>query len=296
MGLANFIIKGRSQAVMVVSVFALLAFVLPPLIVVSGAALSLVALRNALSMTIAVVFLSLTVCTAVTWISGLSLMGLGPIAFWLMIVVVAEVLRCSRNLAVAILAGLLVVAVIVLLFFAWVPQPEQMWQDFIVKLLQMTDLGLPTVSVAQIALWAKLMTGALAAMGLITVVVSVLIGRWWQARLLESDGFQHEFHQLRLGRVLTIIALVLLILAVVIDSALWVALSALALVVYLFQGLAVIHAFVGQQASNKAWTIVLFYVMLVIFQQLVLLVSIVGIIDAWVDSRRRWLKIKPAKV
>lgn len=292
MGLAQFVIKGRSQAVLVISVFALLAFILLPLapvfLVLSFAALALVTLRNELSTTLSVVVLSVAVCVAITWTAGVPSIGMGPVGFWFMVVLVAEVLRRSNNLALAILTGLVIVVLMVLACFILVPDPVQMWYELIIQFVQTTGLDLPGLSDQQIKLWAKLMTGGLATTGLILIVVSVLFGRWWQARLVESDGFRQEFHQLRLGRVLTVIAVGLLVLSVVTDSALLVALSAPTLVVYLFQGLAVIHAFVRQQ-TNSSWSIAIVYVLLILFQQLVLLISLMGIVDAWLDSRRRWL-------
>lgn len=294
--LGKFIAKGRSQAILVISTSGLLAFVLfpiaPLLLLLSCAALVLVALRNNAQFALTVFAISLAVSGGIPWLFGLELLGLGPAAMWLMVLLSAQAFRRSGNLALAIFAALVIVVLAVLLFIVWVRNPVQWWQPWIVKFIELAKMG--SVTTQQVHLMAKLLTGAFAATSLIVIVASLLVGVWWQSRLQNSGQFRRDFQQLRLGKVLSIVAALLLATAIFTDSALFIALSAPTLVVYMFQGLAVIHAFAGQQAGSS-WWLITFYIFLILFRQLVILVSLMGIVDAWLDSRRRWLKHKPGQ-
>ena len=294
--LGKFITKGRSQAILVISTSGLLAFVLfplaPVLLLLSCATLVLVVLRNNTQYALTVLVIALAVSAGIPWLVGLEPLGLGLGAMWLMVFLSAQAFRRSGNLAIAVFAALVTVVLAVLLFVIWVRNPIEWWQPWVVKFIELADIE--SVAVDQIRAIAKLLTGAFAATLLIVVVASLLVGVWWQSRLQNSGQFRRDFQQLRLGKVLSIVAALLLVAAIVTDSALFIALSAPTLVIYMFQGLAVIHAFAGQQAGNN-WWLVTFYIFLILFRQLVILVSLMGIVDAWLDSRRRWLKPKPSQ-
>jgi uncharacterized protein YybS (DUF2232 family) len=57
---------------------------------------------------------------------------------------------------------------------------------------------------------------------------------------------------------------------------------------YWFQGLALMHAFARARALNVL-AITLFYVILFLSVYAKLFLSVLGMVDAWVDGRRRWL-------
>jgi hypothetical protein len=291
-GLAQFILRGRSQAVMVISVFALLPLAIPvlaPLMIISGAALSLVALSHALNVTLTILGLACLFCAAVFLALGVVKVSYALLIFWIPILVSAEVLRRSKNLALAVLTVLLIVIAAVLIFFAIVPDPALLWTQLFDRLMQVPELAsqvqIPQQELGSIA---KKMTGFVASSFLMALTACLLIGRWWQGRLVNPGGFRREFLNLRLGRMLSVVAIGSIVVATFLKTQLSITLSAVLVTVYLFQGLAVFHAFVGNQPKSKIWLAV-FYMLLLLFREIVVMVSLWGLVDAWLDSRRRWL-------
>ena len=59
------------------------------------------------------------------------------------------------------------------------------------------------------------------------------------------------------------------------------------LVPYLFAGLAVIHALVAQAGRGRGWLMAI-YVLLAILPQSALLLAGGGLLDTWIDFRRRF--------
>jgi hypothetical protein len=112
----------------------------------------------------------------------------------------------------------------------------------------------------------------------------LLLGRWWQALLFNPGGFRPEFHQLRLGRPLALLALALFGAAVLSG---WPVLSNLVLVLgtlYSVQGIAVAHALVFKLRLSPAWLLLLYLFLVPLLSQLVMAL---GIADAWADFRTR---------
>lgn len=297
-GLARFVLRGPAQAVLVVSAFGLAGTLLPLLfpfaMVISGAALVLVALCNPPASTAAVVALSQLVVMAALWAAGLEAFSLVTLGLWVATAVCAEVYRRSDNLAMALLAAEVVVTLAVLALFAAVAEPSALWLEALDRLRGELGSGQSPVPLERLEQFSKLITGALATVMLIIIAVSQVIGGLWRSRLLDAGRFRREFHGLRLGRVLTLYAAVLVGAAVVRDSELLIALSAVAVAVYLFQGLAVVHAFAAAWSKSPGWLIA-FYVLLVVLEPFRSVVIVFGIADAWIDTRRRWLANGPAR-
>ena len=114
---------------------------------------------------------------------------------------------------------------------------------------------------------ARLMTGLVIAVSVLGVLLSVLLGRWWQALLYNPGGFGKEFRALRLDRRVAFGTLGVLLMVPLAGDALGslgIELMALAVVLYLLQGLAVIHAMVTGRGASLLWLVVL-YIALILF-------------------------------
>ncbi|MBN1378886.1 MAG: hypothetical protein JXA04_06595 [Gammaproteobacteria bacterium] len=289
-GLAQFVMRGRSQAVLVISVFALFGLPVWPLLVFSGAALTLVTLSNQLNVTLSVLAFAYLFCTFILVTVGAFEISFWLLVFWVLVLISAEVLRRSKNLALAMLVVLIVVSFGVLVFFAVVSEPIALWHEVLTQNKLVSEFAAQIGwTQEQIDLAAVRMTGIVAFWSLLVLMTSLLIGRWCQGRLVNPGGFRREFHNLRLGRILSIIAVLSVVVAEIFKTQLMIALSVVLVSVYLFQGLAVIHAFTADQTKRKLWLVV-FYILLLMFPQIVVMVSLWGIADAWLDSRRRWLE------
>jgi uncharacterized protein YybS (DUF2232 family) len=164
-----------------------------------------------------------------------------------------------------------------------------MWREIFTAQFSGVDSGLSADYATLVEQMSMSATGMSAVIFLSLTLSSLFVGRWWQLRTVEKGAFRREFCQLRMGRILAMLVLALIAVSRVYESSLLLALLAPLMAVYALQGLAIMHAFAGQQPEN-GWMIIVFYVLLVVFNQLLILISILGIADAWVDSRRRWLR------
>jgi hypothetical protein len=119
------------------------------------------------------------------------------------------------------------------------------------------------------------------------LMAALLLGYWWVTLAGAERRFAAEFRRLKLGRVLGLVATALLGLGLVLDVGVVQNLLPLALLGFVFQGLAVVHAW----AHAKRWHPALVapvYILLVTPPTVVLVVlalSALGLVDNWFDLR-----------
>jgi hypothetical protein len=298
--LANFILRGPSQAILVAVGAAVLAMMLPPLSIVSGAVIALVTLRSgprpgALAMLGSTAFVALLAYISL----GNMLPGLVFLALlWLPLWILGWVLRETRSLALAtVTAGMLgIIGVVVV--YAIVGDVSSWWQQVLMTLFEpaieagsaLADRAAVEAVVTDLS---RIMTGIAAAGMSLNALMCLYLARAWQAQLFNPGGFREEFHALRLGQGLAMLSLVfialsLLPLGVVSHMAGEIVIVILSL--YVLQGLALLHAIVAQRKLHIAWLVVLYLVMLFVLPQLMVLVAMMGLVDTWADFRRRLQK------
>ena len=281
--LAEFIMRGRMQATLVVAGCA----TLPLLYWLGAAAGSLVLLRRGLTDALGV--LSLGLLPALIWWlyaddprALLVLLGSSGLAL---------VLRASeswvRTLLVSVALGLVYS---VMLGAAFRPQIEGLSQE-IVKILPMAlgDLY-QQLSVDERARFASLiapvLTGLIAALLQIVSVLSLILGRYWQALLYNPGGFGREFRSIRIpvGPAMLLLALMVVGPNLGSQMALTVLFCSVPLV---FAGLALIHGLAAQKRLARFWLVGL-YVTLLLFMQLIYpLLVVLAIVDSLIDFRGR---------
>jgi hypothetical protein len=119
------------------------------------------------------------------------------------------------------------------------------------------------------------------------LVGTLLLAYWWFLVAARQRRFGQEFRRLAFGRVLGGIATALLVLALAFDFELVQNLAPLALLGFVLQGVAVVHAW----AHAKRWPpglVAPLYVLLLVPALNVLVVlplSLVGVVDNWFDLR-----------
>jgi len=121
----------------------------------------------------------------------------------------------------------------------------------------------------------------------VTLVICLIIARWWQAQLYNAGGFRLEFHALRLSPV-QVVGLMLVaasLLAMGPAFRLW---AWLPLVPMLFAGLALTHAMLTARGWG-GW-LGLFYAVLLLLPPIKQFLVVLAAMDGWLDFRRRWLK------
>ncbi len=295
--LATFILRGPSQAVLVTVGTAVLAMMLPPLSVLSGAAVALVTLCNGPRSGAMVMLGSTAFVALMAWLSlGNVLPGVVFLAvLWLPLWVLGWVLREMRSLALAITVTGVLGILGVLAIYAIVGDVSAWWQQILMAMFEpameasgpLADREMVEPILADLS---RVMTGIAAAGVSLNVLMCLFLARAWQAQLYNPGGFRSEFHALHLGQRLALvslgfIALWLLPLGVVSHMAGQIVIVILSL--YVIQGLALLHSIVAQRGLRVAWLVVLYLVMLFIMPHLVVLVAVMGLVDTWADFRRR---------
>ncbi|PHX42465.1 hypothetical protein AO284_08315 [Pseudomonas sp. NZIPFR-PS2] len=254
--------RGRVQATLVVAGCA----ALPLLYWLGAAAGCLVLLRRGLQDAIGV--LALGVVAALIWWLQLGepkvllvLLGSSSLAL---------VLRASeswvRTLLVSVALGLVFS---VLIDAAFRPQIEALSQE-IVKILPM--------ALGEIGLMAVMMQ--------IVSLLSLMLGRYWQALLYNPGGFGREFRSIRIPVGPAMLLLALMVVGPYFGShaALLVLFCSVPLV---FSGLALMHGLVAQKRLAKFWLVGMYVTMLVFMQLIYPLLVVLAIVDGLIDFRGR---------
>jgi len=281
--IAEFIMRGRMQATLVVAGCA----ALPLLYWLGAAAGSLVLLRRGLKDALGV--LALGILPALIW----WLYSDDPRALMVLLGSsgLALVLRASESWNRVLLVSIAMGSVFsVVLGAAYRPQIEMLSQE-LVKILPLAlgDLyqQLSVEERARLAaLIAPVLTGLIAALLQIVSVLSLIVGRYWQALLYNPGGFGREFRAIRipLGPAMLLLACMLLGPNFGPQLAMLTPLCSVPLV---FAGLALIHGLVAEKRLAKFWLVGL-YVTLLLFMQLIYpLLVVLAIVDSLIDFRGR---------
>ncbi|MDH5785793.1 MAG: DUF2232 domain-containing protein [Chromatiales bacterium] len=297
--LAAFVLKGRTQAVVVTVVMAILALLLPPFSYLSGAVVALVTLRYGIRAGLQLSLLA-SIAAALLLLSMQlppQLGGAFMLVLWLPVWVLATSLRRTASQArVVLLAALFGMMVLVGLLWA-LDDPAEWWLGVLRKLMEPMLTQLPTEDLSQVeaelVLLAAQMSGVMAAALMASLIACLLLGRWWQSLLFNPGGFGEEFRQIRLGR--TMAGAVLLIVVVHLLGQLADGLDglprdllALGQVAFALQGLSVVHGLAQGRNLHRGWLIGLYVLLLVVTGPLVLLLAMLGLLDSWFDFRGKF--------
>jgi|SaaInl4_150m_RNA_FD_contig_91_405908_length_2326_multi_3_in_0_out_0_2 hypothetical protein len=293
--LASFVMRGRSQAVMAICVLALLSLLLPPLSVISSAAVALVTLRRGLMDGLWVTLLGTAACALLALLVRMDVISVAgfTLLLWLPIWALALMLRSSRSLALTTTVALLFGLLVILVYHVEFNDPVAEWRRLLEPYLQgfnqaqTLETGQQKLLLDVLSRW---MTGLMAAGFFLQLVVSLLLARWWQSVLYYQGGFSREFHQLRLPRPLAVFtALVagVLLLDVGIGGPMLDYLAMLLITAYLLQGLALAHGIRAQLGVNPGWLFAMYIMLLIAVPHMVITLATVGVADAWLDLRSR---------
>lgn len=280
--LADFIMRGRMQAIVVVAG----AAALPMLFWLCAAAGSLVLLRRGLNDALGVLVWAVLPALA-WWYFGdprtlLVLSG----SFGLALLLRNQnawhrVMLCSVGL------GLLYAWALGMVFGEPIAALAAELQKMLPDMLSDAYQQLSVEEQARLgALLIPVLTGLLAALLQITTLLSLMLGRYWQALLYNPGGFGLEFRALRFSPAPAMVLLAGMLLApsLGVQAA---TLAPLCSVPLVFAGIALVHGLVAQNRMSRFWLVGL-YVTLALFMQLIYpLLAILAIVDSLFDFRGR---------
>jgi hypothetical protein len=297
--LAAFVLSGRGQAALVATALALLSLLLPPASYLAAAVIGLVTLRQGwlegavvglLAGLVAGVLCQVALGTA---FPVLALAGLLWIPVWLL----AQVLRRFPSQGAMLGVAGLAASGVVLLIHALPGSPAERWRALLegtlVPALAQQGIEVDAELVGRVA---EVMTGVVAAAAVLGASLSLFIARWWQALLFNPGGFGAEFRDLRIDRRLGYGALLVLgglLLLPMEGRQVAAELLLIVLVVYTLQGLAVAHALLGARRGAAGWLAALYVGLVLLWPYPLLVLGGAGLVDTWVDFRRRGGGVPP---
>lgn len=298
--LAAYIVSGRWQAALIATTCGVMSFILPllggMLNYLAAAVVGLVTLHVGMLPGLQVLLIATAVTVLFYQLMGVqAIVGLVMVLLlWLPSWMAAAVLLQTRNLGQALRAATLFGVCLLLVVFLAYGDPAAWW-------LQQLKLVESTLAEAGVSLpprladpglqqqVAALLTGMVVASLVIGVISSLLLARWWQSLLVHPGGFREEFYGLRLGNAAGLVTLAVMVTARLTQGTLSdfsAQLAMILLVPFLLVGLAIIHSLLRQYSRGAGW-LVLVYVLLAVFPQATLLLAAGGLMDTWIDFRRR---------
>ncbi|OWJ98453.1 hypothetical protein B6S59_00945 [Pseudomonas sp. A46] len=280
--LADFIMRGRTQATLVVVGAALL----PMMFWLSAAAGSLVLLRRGVNDAIGIVAWALLPALG-WWYFGeprtlMVLVGALGLAL-----VLRSSVSWTRVLMVSVALGLLYGLVLGAVF----REPIAAMAAELDKLMPQVMGGVYSQLAGDerarlAAMIAPVLTGLIAALLQLLSVLSVMLGRYWQAALYNPGGFGSEFRALRLSPALAFGLLAAMLLGPNLGLELAM-LTPICSVPLALAGLALVHGLAKQGGLAGFWLVGL-YVSLLLFMQLIYpLLVVLAIVDSLFDFRGR---------
>lgn len=196
----------------------------------------------------------------------------------------------SRSLSLAFQGTTIGAVVLVFLIFLLVPQASQIGVDLRDEVVATLDTWGATPE--QMEIWSSIDPAGIVWLLLIGLtsfyLAALVLGFWWHGLLSETVDVGRQFRSLKLGRFAGIILMILVTSNYVVESAMLQYLSAVAVVGFLFQGLAVLHA---RCRSDKWPNFVLVIIYVFLFSPLTLIavmgLSAVGLLDNFFALRQR---------
>jgi len=294
-GLARFITSGRWQAIVVAGASVMLALLAPPisspLAYVSGGTIALVGLSQSLLETAGVLLGSAVLIGVLASFvySGATPVVIAALMLWLPVMFGARILKATNALPHAMLAVTVLAVALVSGMHLAMGDTAAWWEARLEPIMQpiFEQQGLDAAVIQQIAPWV---TALLAIALLVGVLLSLLLGRWWQALVYDEGRFGEEFRRLRFGK--AVAAVTLLVWGATafpaLPGSMWFRDLGIVLAVpFVFAGLAVVHGLVHKLRLNAGWLVAVYGLMIVASPAAELALSVLGLSDSWLNIRQR---------
>jgi len=230
--LAEYPLRGKREAIIVVLVCSMMALIIPILGVVNSVVVAVVSLRAGVNIGLMLSAISSAVIAAGVLIFGvLPEQSKGEEAFaivqWMIsllaLVALCGVLRYTRSLKFSMLSALGVSVAVIVGFRLFVSDTVAWWQHSAFKEVynQIVENILAQQSMVNHQMMESLsanLLGFFVATFLASLFIHLFFARGWQAALFNPGGFAEEFSQLAYGRNSALFTVVCFILAVVLKA------------------------------------------------------------------------------
>ena len=271
--LADFIMRGRVQATLVVVVSA----VLPLLFWLSAAAGSLVLLRRGFKDASTVIAFGLVPAVAI-WAFGdpsTLLVLLGTLGL-------AALFRAGHSWSRVLLSSVVLGLVYSLILDAVLRETFAVLAKALSEALPQVE-GKPVIPGELIG---PVLVASTAVMLQLFSVLALMLARYWQAALYNPGGFGREFRALKLPRAVMLALVAAMVLGPFIGPQFIVLASASSLVLVL-AGIALMHGLVAQGRLAGFWLVGMYVTLPLIMQLIYPLLVVLAIVDSLIDFRGR---------
>lgn len=291
--IAKFALRSPASASISAAAYAVFALFFAPFMIVSGAIVGLATLRFGSGLGSRVLAMAMLVAGVAYF---LLLKELGAILIlvvtWVPVLIVAQILRRTENqgLAIAVCASFAVLYTTAVRVA--VPDVSAHW---LARLQALGDAvreqGGTFFELDEISVVAGVMHEATIVVVCLYWISAVLLARWWQAELFNPGGFGDEFRQLVIPKLVSPLAAIVAVFALAqlvagsvqgLPSDLLVVL----VVLFAFQGLALLHHRVHQIGMSRGWLVGFYTLLMIMPHRIGLILAVIGIADTFADVRR----------
>jgi len=300
--IAKFAMRSQAAASINAAAYAVFALFFAPFMVISGAIIGLTTLRFGVTRALRVLVSAMVVAGVAYY---LVLQQPGAVLLlcvtWIPLLMVGQALKTTGDQGLAITVCAAFAAIYTVSVRLAVPDVTAHWLARLEALGEaVTNQGGTFFAVDELAVVAGVMHEATIVVACLYWTTAILLARWWQSELYNPGGFGDEFRQLVIPRMVSPIAAVVAVFALTQVSSGGVHglpsdLLVVLVVLFAFQGLALLHHRVHKLGLAKGW-LVGFYVLLILAPHRVgLILAFMGIADTMADVRRIRGANKPAE-
>ena len=288
-GFLRFVTRSRYHAIGVSA----LSLVVPPFSFVAGAIIGLATLRYGAAEGLAVLAGTSAIFALAMWALAGSIFpaALFAVVTGLPALVLCAVLRATSSQGLVLVVATLAAAIAIMALYMVVPDPVAWWLDRFESFLASRAGGVDPQGLEQLAELLKAVVTGLPSAVMVTAMCVVFLARWGHATLDNPGGFGREFRELRVGRRFATGAGVVAIVAIFAaseGSGVYHDLLMLIVATCAIQGIALVHGLIALRGNARGWLVAMYASLLLVTPAAVLVLSVAGLSDAWLDFRARF--------
>ena len=300
-GFLNYVVRGRVHAVCVSTLALMVSLVLMPVCGIAAGIIGLVTLRHGPAEGALVLgsTFALGAVLSELLMQSFSMVVLIGISLALPAYLLSVVLRWTASQGTTLAMSGVLGALAFCVIWLFTGEPVSWWRAILDRtlMLGLTDgeMGERLDPVVMEGLDRLLDQVAAASYfsvwSMIFAMMTVLLARWWHAMLDNPGGFGEEFRALRMDRRVAFLTIGLGALALFngsVAEGLGPILFRLAMLLYVVQGIAVVHGWVAHRKASTGWLVAMYVLLFLPVPLGVLGLAVVGFSDAWLDYRSRW--------
>ena len=288
-GFLRFVTRSRHHAIGVSA----LSLLVPPFSFVGGAVIGLAALRYGVAEGGVVLAGSAAVFAVAMWaLAG----SIAPAVVFvavtgLPVLALCALLRTTASQGAVLVAATLVTGAAIAMLYLVVSDPAEWWLDMFAALLATGGEGVDPRGFEELAEMLRAVVTGLPIAVMVASVCTVFLARWAHAALDNPGGFGREFRALRVGRRFGAGATVVVVLALLLtprSAGIGHDLLMLVVAACAIQGIATVHGLVGLRGGGRGWLVAMYASLFLVTPATVLVLSVAGLSDAWLDYRARF--------